>query len=222
MELEPLWRVLLAAALATPVGLERELRGKAAGLRTHVVVAVAGAALGHVSLLVVPPDSPGGDPSRIASQVVAGIGFIGAGVIFGAGGRVHGLTTAAALWSASAIGLSVGLGQPSVAIALVAVTMVFLAPVDWLSQRLMDRFGVHERTFHIVAADLEGVSRAQAVIAQAGATTRQVALTSLGDHVAVQLQVSCRVNQVRTINDHLSQLHGVSFVSDEAYVAEES
>ncbi|MDQ3342815.1 MAG: MgtC/SapB family protein [Actinomycetota bacterium] len=108
MDLEPLWRVLVAAALSIPVGLDRELRGKSAGLRTHAVVAAASAALGYLS--VATATSQGEDATRIASQVVTGIGFMGAGVIFASQGRVHGLTTAAALWSAMATGLCVGMG----------------------------------------------------------------------------------------------------------------
>lgn len=123
MDLEPLWRVLIAAGLTIPVGLEREIRGKAAGLRTHVVVSVASAALGYVSVTAAAGAS-GNDATRIAVQVVTGIGL-----------------TAAALWAAMAIGLCVGLGEYGIATALVIVTVIFLAPVDALVTRLMHQFG---------------------------------------------------------------------------------
>ncbi len=134
--------MVVAAALSIPVGLDRELRGKSAGLRTHVVVAVASAALGYLSVLTA--TSQGEDATRIASQVVTGIGFMGAGVIFAAQGRVHGLTTAAALWSAMATGLCVGMGATGLALALVAVTMLFLGPANWVAdierhEALLDR-----------------------------------------------------------------------------------
>lgn len=99
MDLEPIARVILAAALGVPIGLDRELRGKAAGLRTHALVASACAALGAVSVLAAPLSVSGADGTRIAAQVVSGIGFIGAGVIFASQGRARGLTTAASLFS---------------------------------------------------------------------------------------------------------------------------
>jgi putative Mg2+ transporter-C (MgtC) family protein len=160
--------MLLAAALCVPIGLERELRGKAAGLRTHVVVGVASAALGAVSLLAAPEGSPVADQTRIAAQVVSGIGFIGAGVVFASGGRVHGLTTAASLWSASATGLVVGLGEPALALALVVVTLLFLWPVDWLSDRAFARLSLDERTFQLVARELDDLTRIQQALTDQG------------------------------------------------------
>jgi putative Mg2+ transporter-C (MgtC) family protein len=160
MDLEPLWRVLIAAALTVPIGLERELRGKAAGLRTHVVVSVASAALGYISVTAA-EGAAGNDATRIAAQVVSGIGFMGAGVIFASGGRVHGLTTAAALWSAMAVGLCAGLGGYGIAGALVVVTLLFLTPVDVLSAKLVQHYGWEERTFQLVANDIPAVRRAE-------------------------------------------------------------
>jgi putative Mg2+ transporter-C (MgtC) family protein len=87
--LEPLVRVLVAMGLAIAVGLDRELRGKPAGLRTHVVVATASAALDYVSI-VGTGSSDVSDQTRIAAQVVSGIGFMGAGVIFASSGRFTG------------------------------------------------------------------------------------------------------------------------------------
>lgn len=214
-EWEPLWRILAAAGMSIPVGLERELRGKAAGLRTHVVVAVASAALGYVSVAAA-AGAAGNDATRIAGQVVTGIGFMGAGVIFASGGRVHGLTTAAALWSAMAIGLCAGLGAYGAAGALVVVTVVFLAPVDVVSERLTRRFGRAERTFHIVTEDVRTVTRAQESLARFGASSRQIELSSLGDRIAARLIVQCRDADVAKIFDDLSNVEGVSYVSDEA------
>jgi len=166
MDLEPLWRVLVAAALSIPVGLDRELRGKSAGLRTHVVVAVASAALGYLSVLTA--TSQGEDATRIASQVVTGIGFMGAGVIFAAQGRVHGLTTAAALWSAMATGLCVGMGATGLALALVAVTMLFLGPANWVADIMVSRWGMRERQLLIVADNLATIETARELVVRAG------------------------------------------------------
>src|SRR6266516_1269438 len=104
-------RVVVAAALGGAIGLERELDEKAAGLRTHVLVSL-GAALftlvGAYGFSEFPRTSL--DPSRIAAQVVTGIGFLGAGVIFRQGFTIRGLTTAASLWLVAAVGLAAGAG----------------------------------------------------------------------------------------------------------------
>ena len=215
MDLEPFWRVLIAAGLTIPVGLEREIRGKAAGLRTHVVVSVASAALGYVSVTAA-AGAAGNDATRIAAQVVTGIGFMGAGVIFASGGRVHGLTTAAALWAAMAIGLCVGLGDYGIATALVIVTVIFLAPVDALVTRLMHQFGYDERTFQFVAADLDTIRRAQKRLVELKVETRHMELSALEDGIDVQVLARARQNRMGDLYDTLRDVEGVRFISYEA------
>lgn len=109
--LEMLLRLLLAAALGAGIGYERERAQKAAGLRTHILISSGAALFTLVSIYGF--DSGVVDPSRVASGVVAGVGFIGAGVIFrgGRGDRVAGITTAATIWVAAAIGLTAGAGM---------------------------------------------------------------------------------------------------------------
>lgn len=114
-EAELLLRLLLACLLGGAVGLERELSGQGAGFRTHILVALGCCLFTVVSAYGFGPfvagTGPGRfDPTRIAAQVVSGIGFLGAGAILRSGTGVHGLTTAASLWVVAAIGLSVGGG----------------------------------------------------------------------------------------------------------------
>ena len=101
-QLEILGRLVLAGFLGGFIGLERELRGYPAGIRTLALVAVGSALFTDVSGLM------GGD-DRVAAQIVTGIGFIGAGVIFREGYTVRGITTAATIWSAAAVGMAVGI-----------------------------------------------------------------------------------------------------------------
>lgn len=107
--LEMVLRLLLAAALGAAIGYERERQRKAAGLRTHTLIS-AGAAL--FTLASIYGFNGGADPSRVAAGVVAGIGFIGAGVIFRGMGSsgLAGLTSAACIWATAAIGLAAGAG----------------------------------------------------------------------------------------------------------------
>lgn len=133
---DTLWRVAAAAALGGAIGLERELDEKAAGLRTHMLVSV-GAALFTLVGAYGFSEFPGRtiDPSRIAAQVVTGIGFLGAGVIFRQGFTVRGLTTAASLWLVAAIGLAAGAGFWRGAVIATAAGLIGLRPVEWLKER---------------------------------------------------------------------------------------
>lgn len=119
-------RILLAAGLGSAIGYQRERAGKAAGLRTHILICVGAALFTVASLYGFGPTS---DASRVAAGVVAGIGFIGAGAIIhrGAGDIVAGLTTAATIWAVAAIGLAAGAGLYLVAGVTTAITLVILS-----------------------------------------------------------------------------------------------
>jgi putative Mg2+ transporter-C (MgtC) family protein len=121
--LEMILRFLLAAGLGAGIGYQRERAGKAAGMRTHILVTSGAALFTLVSIY-----GFGGAPvdiSRVAAGVVAGIGFIGAGVIFRGlrGEGVAGLTTAASMWAAAAIGLAAGTGMYLISVIATAVTV---------------------------------------------------------------------------------------------------
>ena len=126
---EFLIRIGVGAGLAGALGLEREASGKAAGLRTHSMVGL-GSALFTLLSIEAFADA---DPSRVAAQIVSGIGFLGAGAIFRSGPIVKGLTTAAGLWAAAAVGMAAGSGQllwATAATAIAAVVLLVLRSVD--------------------------------------------------------------------------------------------
>jgi putative Mg2+ transporter-C (MgtC) family protein len=122
--LEMILRFLLAAALGAGIGYQRERAGKAAGVRTHILVS-SGAALFTLVSIYGFTGGTAVDISRVAAGVVAGIGFIGAGVIFRGlrGEGVAGLTTAASMWAAAAIGLAAGTGMYLISVIATAVTV---------------------------------------------------------------------------------------------------
>ncbi|MEK7475601.1 MAG: MgtC/SapB family protein [Candidatus Coatesbacteria bacterium] len=106
-------RLLVAIVMSGTVGLERSLRNKPAGLRTHLLVGLGSALITLTSIYMGEEfRTPGGavDPTRIAANIVVGLGFLGAGTIVHMGSSIHGLTTAASLWATGAIGLAVGCG----------------------------------------------------------------------------------------------------------------
>src|ERR1700730_13634515 len=137
-------RFLVATLLSGIIGLERERGERAAGLRTHALVGLGACLLMIVSAFGFEDwhYAPGAlDPSRIAAQVVSGIGFLGAGVIIFQrdGGVVRGLTTAASVWVVAAIGLAVGGGMYITAIVATAIALVILAGLKPLEQRVLCR-----------------------------------------------------------------------------------
>jgi putative Mg2+ transporter-C (MgtC) family protein len=127
VQVDIILRMALATGLGAAVGLEREFRGYPAGVRTMALVAVGSALFTDMSHLF------GGD-DRVAAQIVTGIGFLGAGVIFREGASVRGITTAATIWSVAAVGLSVGAEAYLVAIfvALIIVTLLEMGLVTKL------------------------------------------------------------------------------------------
>jgi putative Mg2+ transporter-C (MgtC) family protein len=160
------WRVivdlLLALVLCTVIGIERELAAKSAGLRTHALVGVGSAAfmliskygfgdllgLEHISL----------DPSRVAAQIVSGIGFIGGGLIFVRRDAVRGLTTAATVWGAAAVGTAAGAGLPLLAVAGTVVHYLITRGFRPLS-RALARSSAAPRPVHVSYLDGRGVLR---------------------------------------------------------------
>jgi len=149
---EALIRLALAAGLGGAIGIERELRDRYAGLRTHLLVALGSALFTLVSAYAWTDFKFGSgvtyDPTRIAAQVVTGIGFLGAGAIMRQGISVHGLTTAATLWMAAAVGMTAATGFFSAAVLATAVTLVVLWPLRVFERRYIDR--MRSSSAHVV------------------------------------------------------------------------
>ncbi|MGL5066428.1 MAG: MgtC/SapB family protein [Sarcina sp.] len=134
---EFLLRLVLSAILAGFIGYEREFRSKDAGLRTHILVGVGSAVIMIVSqygFFEIIQNDIRVDPSRIAAQVVSGIGFLGVGVIFKEHGSIKGLSTAAGLWGVAAIGLSVGSGLYTLAITFTIFMIIIFEVLNRLSK----------------------------------------------------------------------------------------
>ena len=162
---EVLLRLALAAVLAGAIGIEREIREREAGLRTHMLVALGSAlftitsAYGFRDFLVQGGSVVQADPTRIAAQIVTGIGFLGAGAIIRQGVAVRGLTTAATLWAAAAIGLAAGAGYYSAAVMTTIVAIVLLWPLRIVTRHYFER--PHE---HRLAIQLAGGGSASTVL----------------------------------------------------------
>jgi putative Mg2+ transporter-C (MgtC) family protein len=135
MPVDYVWRLLLAAGLGAALGVEREYRQKPAGLRTNILIAVGSALFTILSLEMTKGVS---DTSRVAGQIVTGVGFLGGGAIMRYRDTVHGMTTAATIWVNAAIGIAAGAGQFGLATftaALTLVVLVVLPPVESYFER---------------------------------------------------------------------------------------
>jgi len=126
----------LAVVLGGAIGLEREIAGKPAGLRTNILICVGAALITDVSIRITTIPERLGDPSRLAAMIVSGIGFIGAGTIMQARGTVTGLTSAATIWVVAAIGITVGAGFYVEATGAGALVTLVLAGLGTLEHKL--------------------------------------------------------------------------------------
>ncbi len=209
--------LLAAFGLTALIGLERTIQGKVAGLRTQTIVGTASAMILLVSKYgfsdVLSAQTVELDPSRVAAQVVSGIGFLGAGIIITRRGAVHGLTTAAAVWESAAIGLAAGAGLLLLATAVVALHFVSALAFNVVERQLNARLRGTIR-LHIIYDGGRGVLRA--ILRVCGQRNWQ--LTELDaddgsidrDQVGVKMTLSGSgiVNAAQAFND----IEGVSAV----------
>ncbi|MGH3716439.1 MAG: MgtC/SapB family protein [Micromonosporaceae bacterium] len=131
---EILIQVVVAAGLGAAIGFERELSAQPAGLRTHMLVA-----LGAALFTIAGADMLGGDPTRVAAQVVTGIGFLGGGAILREGMSIRGLTTAASLWVSAALGLAIGLHAYLAAVAAMVLALLVLGAIKRVEDEFLPR-----------------------------------------------------------------------------------
>jgi putative Mg2+ transporter-C (MgtC) family protein len=147
---EALARLAVAGGLGAAVGFERELRDREAGIRTHLLVSLGSAlftivsAFGFHEFLTNGGSIVRADPTRIAAQIVTGIGFLGAGAIIREGLSVRGLTTAATLWVVAAIGMASGAGYYGPAVATTVLTIFALWPLRLIAYRMIERIKPEE------------------------------------------------------------------------------
>jgi putative Mg2+ transporter-C (MgtC) family protein len=178
-------RLTLAAVLGGAIGLERELREREAGLRTHLLVSVGAALFTLVSAYAWTDwafSTPRGivfDPTRIAAQIVTGIGFLGAGAIIRQGLSVRGLTTAATLWLVAAIGMASGAGYWEAAVVATAGALLTLWPLRIAAYRIVRR--IHPEDEQRLVVQLAGGAGAAPVLAALEELSGRVSQFELSD-----------------------------------------
>lgn len=212
---EGLLRLGLAAVLAGAIGIERELREQEAGLRTHMLVCVGATMFMLVGVYGWSDYELGNDigvvvdPSRVASYVVSGIGFLGAGAIIRHGINVRGLTTAASLWVVAAIGVSVGAGMYVLAIATTALVILALWPLAQVKQLLEGRSDESRRLAVTLETDAS-VASALTTIEESGFAMESVEVGEEEDSRRLDVVITTAAEaSVGMLLDDLGALEGV-------------
>ena len=213
---EALLRLLIAAGLGGAVGLERELRDHEAGFRTHLIVSLGACVFTLVSAYAwtdwrfSTAEGLVFDPTRIAAQVVTGIGFLGAGAIIRQGLSVRGLTTAATLWVVAAIGMATGAGYYAAAVITTVLVLVSLWPLRLVAYRVSERFRPEEGRLAVdLPAGASAVSVLEAVEG-AGADVRSLEFEEEGDRRRVDMRVRIERGQsAAALIDALTRAHAV-------------
>jgi putative Mg2+ transporter-C (MgtC) family protein len=213
---DALLRLFVAAMLGGAIGLERELRDQEAGFRTHLLVSLGACVFTLVSAYAWSDwsfSTPRGivfDPTRIAAQIVTGIGFLGAGAIIVRGISVRGLTTAATLWVVAAIGMAAGTAYYTVAFGATALVLVSLGPLRIVSKRMVSRVRPEEAELAIKLVPDGVAAHVLARIEEAGGTIQTV---EFGDErtVDIVLRASRRTESAR-VAEEISKLDDVERV----------
>jgi putative Mg2+ transporter-C (MgtC) family protein len=193
---ESLLRLALAAALGGLIGMERELREREAGLRTHLLVALGSAlftivgAYGFHAFLDSGAAVVRADPTRIAAQIVTGIGFLGAGAIIRQGLSVRGLTTAATLWVVAAVGLAAGAGYYSAAVITTALVLIALYPLRILAYRIVRRFRTEDGRLLVELPAGHPLGAVTDEIENSGSTIHSIEVSQEGDRRRLELDVA--------------------------------
>ncbi|WP_193047561.1 MgtC/SapB family protein [Mycolicibacterium baixiangningiae] len=213
--------LLVAFGLTALIGLEREIQGKSAGLRTQTIVGTASALILLVSKYgfqdVLSPGTVEVDPSRVAAQIVTGIGFLGAGIIIFRRGSVHGLTTAAAVWESAAIGMAAGAGLLLLACLVTAMHFVivvgFIPVARRLNARLSGSVRIHV-TYHeghgVLTRLLQACSRRQWQLTELAADAPGEPLGAGPGQTGVMLTLSG--NRILTAPSVLATIDGVTAI----------
>jgi len=216
---EFLGRLVLAALLGGVVGLEREIHGRPAGIRTYLILSLGTALLMVLSeyLLVsyqgkYPGLSLQGDPGRIAGQAITGIGFLGAGVIIRYQDIVRGLTTAACVWLVCSVGLAVGAGFYILGVAVTLLTLLALIGLKAVERRMRkDWF----EDLEVVSTDLPGqITRMKSLITQHGFEVTASGLRRDAEKKELKATFQVRVRAIQPPREILQDLLGLEGVKE--------
>jgi putative Mg2+ transporter-C (MgtC) family protein len=208
-------RLLVAAVLGLAIGFEREIHGHPAGLRTHMLVALGSALFTVLSIRgFLGETSAPVDPTRIAAQIVSGIGFLGAGAILKDGIVIRGLTTAASLWATSAVGMAAGAGEYALGVVAAAVILVSLWPINAIADRLHGS-NLPETQLRLSMKRVDSLAQVSEVLLLNRLEIGQIATQRLAvDHYQADVAIRGRHSAaIAAAMDQIANIPGVDIVS---------
>jgi putative Mg2+ transporter-C (MgtC) family protein len=214
MELDILLKILLSAALGGIIGMEREIHHKEAGLRTNILIAIGSTLLTILSVKLA-AGSATADPTRITAQIVTGVGFLGAGAIIQARFAIHGLTTAATIWTVAAIGVAVGSGYYFISLVITLFILIVL-----ISFKAVVR--VLEKQNKMFAYVIQTEDRASIlmeiknVMTETGITATHTRLSKTKREYLIEIVLMTSDTKNRQFVDKVLQLRGVKEINNES------
>ncbi|HEX5590956.1 MAG TPA: MgtC/SapB family protein [Candidatus Limnocylindrales bacterium] len=217
LQLDLAVRIIIAAGLGGIVGAEREIHNHPAGIRTHMLVALGSGLFTVLSIHGFPlgDGSPAVvDPTRIAAQIVSGIGFLGAGAILKDGVVIRGLTTAASLWATAAVGMAAGAGEHVLAFVSTVIILVSLWPINLIADRLHGS-NQPEVQLRLSLTRVDAIGQISSALAAAKIEIAAIQTTRLGrDSYRADLAIRGRSATVMaTTLDAIERIDGVDIIS---------
>ena len=196
-------KIAVAFALGAILGLEREYRSKPAGFRTLIMITVGATVFTILSYRI-----GSGTPDRIAANIITGIGFIGAGVIFKEGMKVSGMTTASTIWIAAAIGMATGYGAYYLAAGVTLLVLVILMLLSKL-ERSFDKF--HQVKFYKISfrADEYTIEELEKNISELGLDFAKNKVLKSNNEIIVFYKIDAQQNEYQLLDDYLIQAKAI-------------
>lgn len=213
MEIDIFLKIVLSSLLGGVIGLEQELSGKRAGLRTNILIA-AGSTLLTILSLEIAKTGKLGDPARITAQIVTGIGLIGAGVIIQSGSSAQGITTAATIWTVAAIGIAVGSGLYVLAFSVTIFVILVLILFKFLSEHIRNRsqqdfYSIKTKKKYSVINDI------RKVIMECGINDPEWSIEKVKGGYLVGLSLTASENKKNSFIEKIMEMEGIIEVKNE-------
>lgn len=208
MEIELILKILLSSVLGGLIGLERELSGKEAGLRTTILIAIGSTLFTILSFKII-KIAGAGDPSRIIAQIVTGIGFIGAGSIIHSRVSVHGLTTAATIWTVSAIGIAVGSGLYLFSLIMALLTILILHIFKYISTRIKNTIGLFSYSL-ITKNKLSLIADVKNVLIECGINQFEWTVKKVKSGYNIEIFISSSESKRKIFMEKIMEMDGIT------------
>lgn len=198
-ELLDVYKAVISLIAGLILGFEREMKDKSAGLKTITIICLGSTLFSILSYKL----AGSGDPTRIASYIVSGIGFLGAGVIFKEGFNVYGLTTAGIIWIAAAIGMSIGFGEIYIAFTFLMGALIII----YISKLLTKHFLAYHHNkilkFKILSDNFDQKKNVVADITGIAKKGYQIAMEKREDYIVVSMDLHVTNSQIETLENYL-------------------